>query len=461
MSDTAAACQVPEMIFGLNDRPPFWQAAVAAVQHLLSVVISIGAPPLLICRALDMPMDITVYMVNIAFFVSGIGTLLQTTPVGPVGSGLLCIQATSFIFPTAFIALGVSAMAADPSISKEKLVALMTGATIAGSLVKIVLSRMTGLLNKVFTPLVCGITVSMVGISLLNTGMLSFVGGRDAVGTADYASLKNLGVGAAVLLTIFLCNCSRRPALRMSAMVVGFVVGSILAWTLGMLKPLPENIKYFSLPVPFKYGLDFSWGGFISIALLYVVSTVEATGDIAATSMLSKEPTQGPAFTKRLSGGIMGDGVASMIAGVFNSFPMAIFAQNNGVIQLIGNASRHVGKFIAVYLIILGVFPVVGVIFNVIPDAVLGGALILLFGIILSTGLRIIFTECLDRRAIMIIAISFGLGIGTAFQPEFARNLPPAVADLLHSPVAVAGLTAIITNLLLPAGNREEVGAPH
>ena len=448
------------IIYSLEDNPPFMQAAMTALQHLMSMVISIGTPPLIICRALDMPLDITIYMVNIAFFISGIGTFLQTTKVGPIGSGLLSIQATSFIFPTAFIAIGVAAMKADPTLSKEGVVALMSGATVVGSFVQISLSRMTGLLSKVFTPLVCGITVTLVGVSLINVAMTNVLGGFAAMGTESWASIQNLSLGAIVVVTILIFNCFKNPTIRMSAMIMGFIAGIIVAGMLGMLKPIPENVPIFSIPIPLKYGIDFTLGGFVSIALLYVISTVEATGDISATSMLSNEPTSGPVFIKRLGGGILCDGFASLVGGLFNSFPLAIFAQNNGVIQLTGNASRHVGKYIAVYLFILGIFPIVGVVFNIIPDAVLGGALLLLFGIITATGMRIIFTDPITRRSILIIGISMGVGIGAAFQPGFTHNLPFWLADLLHSPVAAGGLTAIATNLLLPHDD-EEVSDGH
>lgn len=457
MSD-ATATQEKNLgiVYGLEDKPPLIPATLTAIQHLMSMVVSIGSPPLIICRALDMPLDITIYMVNIAFFVSGIGTFIQTTRVGPIGSGLLSIQATSFIFPTAFIAIGKNAL--DNGASHEEVVALMSGATVVGSFVQMGLSRMTGLLNKVFTPLVCGITVTMVGISLLNVAMANVVGGFASFGTEDFASIKNLSLGGLVLLTILIFNCFKNPAIRMSAMIIGFIVGAIVAAFWGMLNPIPDGVKVFSFPVPFKYGISFGLGGFVSIALLYVISTVEATGDLSATSMLSKEPTSGPVFIKRLGGGILCDGFASFVAGCFNSFPMAIFAQNNGVIQLTGNASRHVGKYIAVFLFILGVFPIVGVIFNIIPDPVLGGALILLFGIITATGMRIIFTDPITRRSILIIGISIGVGVGAAFQPNFTVHLPHWLADLLHSPVAAGGLTAIFTNLLLPKSLDEEEG---
>ena len=450
MNTQANANKQIGIVYGLEDKPPFLQSVLTALQHLMSMVISIGTPPLVICRALDMPLDITLYMVNIAFFISGIGTFLQTTRVGPIGSGLLSIQATSFIFPTAFITFGLAAMKADPSLTKEGVVALMSGATIVGSLVQITLSRMTGLLHRVFTPLVCGITVTLVGVSLINVAMTDVLGGFGAMGTDDWASLQNLALGGIVVATILVFNCFKNTSLRMAAMVVGFAVGIALAFMLGMLHDAPDHVPLVSIPIPFKYGLDFTFGGFTSIALLYVISTVEATGDISATSMLSGEPTSGPIFISRLSGGILCDGFASMLGGVFNSFPLAIFAQNNGVIQLTGNASRHVGKYVAAFLFILGLFPIVGVVFNIIPDAVLGGVLLLLFGIIAATGMRIIFTDPITRRSILVLGISLGVGIGAAFQPEYISHLPFWLADLLRSPVAAGGLTAIATNLLLP-----------
>ena len=444
------------IIYGMDDKPPLWQSAVTAAQHLMSMAVSIGAPPLIICHALKMPSEVTVYLVNMSFFISGIGTFIQTNRIGPFGSGLLNIQATSFIFPMAFIALGSKAL--ESGKSHEEVIALMTGATIIGSLIQMALSRMTGLLNRVFTPLVCGVTVTMVGLSLLSVAMGNIIGAK---GSPDYASIENILLGFSVLVVIVIFNAMKKPMLRMSAMIAGFAFGLVAAYFLGMLKPLPPDIPIYTVPMPFKYGVDFNLSGFISIALLYVIVTVEVTGDLSATSMLSLQPTKGPVFISRLKGGILGGALASTIAGVFNSFPTAIFAQNSGVIQLTGNASRHVGKFIALYLVFMGLFPIIGACFNVIPSAVLGGALILLFGLITTTGLRLIFSTPLSRRSTLIIAVSLGLGVSTAFHPDFLINFPEWLQDLLHSSVAVTGISAIVTNLLLPDFGDGAEMSPH
>ncbi len=434
------------IIFGLEDSPPIGKSLLTALQHLMSMVISIGAPPLVVCQALGFSAEITTYMVNMAFFISGVGTFIQTRRFGPVGSGLLNIQATSFIFPAAFIAMGSTFLAEGKS--PEQVVALMSGATLMGSIIQMALSRMTKLLNHVFTPLVCGVTVTMVGVSLIGMAMQKFLGGSHQ--SADYASIRNILLGLSVLVTIIIFNAFKSPLARMSAMLLGFAVGIILAAAMGMLKTVPEATQFYTIPMPFKYGFDFSFSGFISIALLYIIVTVEVTGDLSATCMLSCEQTCGPKFISRLAGGILGGGVSSFIAGIFNSFPTAIFAQNSGVIQLTGNASRHVGKYIALFLVLLGCLPVLGQGFQVIPEPVLGGALLLLFGMITTTGLRIIFSEPVTRRGILILSLSLGLGVGVAFHPECVRNFPTWLADLLHSSVAVCGLTAIIANLLLP-----------
>ncbi|MDL2226845.1 uracil-xanthine permease family protein [Deltaproteobacteria bacterium OttesenSCG-928-M10] len=513
MSTEAANADITSgIIYELEDKPPFIQSALAALQHLMSMFISIGAPPTIICKALGMPDEIVIHMACIAFFVSGIGTFIQTNRFGPLGSGLLSIQATSFIFLTAFISVGFSARKANPDITHEEVVAVMTGAVILGSFVQMILSRLTHVLKVVFTPLVCGITVTMVGISLIGVGMTNFVGGpgvtaaltaRDLnidnmafmldtlrhlpnmppelldkinqetiniqsviLRTDQFASLRNIGLGSLVLLVIIFFNCVKSPVLRMCAMVIGFGVGTAVAWFMGMIDfgAATRGLAVFNLPIPFKYGVSFSsvyTGGFISVALLYVVSTMEATGDLSATSMLSKRPTSGPEFISRLKGGILCDGFASMLAGVFNSFPMAIFAQNNGVIQLTGNASRHVGKYVAVYLFILGLFPIVGAVFNIIPAAVLGGALILLFGIITATGMRIIYSEPVGRRSVLIIGISIGAGVGAALQPDFSHALPHWVQDFLHSPVATGAFMAIVSNLLIPKFDEGEAAPAH
>ena len=175
----------------------------------------------------------------------------------------------------------------------------------------------------------------------------------------------------------------------MSSIVLGLCIGYALAYFLGMVDwevAATQSLTGVNIPSPFKYGLDLNLSAFVAIGLVYLITAIEATGDITANSMISGKPIEGDAYLKRVSGGVLADGMNSLIAGMLNSFPNSIFAQNNGIIQLTGVASRYVGYYIAAMLVLLGLFPVVGVVFSLMPDAVLGGATLLMFGTVGSGG---------------------------------------------------------------------------
>ena len=180
-------------------------------------------------------------------------------------------------------------------------------------------------------------------------------------------------------------------------------------------------------PLPFKYGLDFDFSAFIALGLVFLITAIEAYGDITANSLISGEPVEGKTFIKRASGGILADGFNSMLAGVLNSFPNSVFAQNNGMIQLTGVASRYVGYYIAGCLILLGLFPGVGLIFSLMPEPVLGGATLLMFGTVASAGIRIIAAQKINRKATLVMALSFSLGTkcgdGSRHPVPLSRNI--------------------------------------
>ena len=172
-------------------------------------------------------------------------------------------------------------------------------------------------------------------------------------------------------------------------------------------------------------------------------------GDITANSLISGEPVEGKTFIKRASGGILADGFNSMLAGILNSFPNSVFAQNNGMIQLTGVASRYVGYYIAGFLILLGLFPSVGLIFSLMPEPVLGGATLLMFGTVASAGIRIIAAQKINRKATLVIALSFALGLSVEMVPEILCQFPESIKNIFSSGITTGGVTAIISNALI------------
>ena len=221
------------------------------------------------------------------------------------------------------------------------------------------------------TPLVSGIVVTLIGMSFIKVGITACGGGQEAIANNTFGSLRFVGLAALVLVSIIIFNRSSNRYLRMSSIVIGLAIGYIAAYLMGMIDfSTVSGDKLLNLPHPFKYGLKFDPAAIIGLALIYMITAIEAYGDITANSLISGQPVEGPLFVKRASGGIMGDGVGSLISGCLCCFPNSIFAQNNGMIQLTGVASRYVGYFIAAMLIILGLFPVIGTIFSLMPGPV-------------------------------------------------------------------------------------------
>jgi len=287
--------------------------------------------------------------------------------------------------------------------------------------------------------------------------MVDFCGGFSAKGTPDFGSLQNVGLGALVMTIIIFLNRSDKPLLRMGSVVIGLIVGYIVAAFMGLIDfSKLTGISIFSLPVPFKFGFfQVDFGQMFTVGIIYLLIVVEAIGDLTATSLLSGQPVEGETYVKRISGGILADGFNSAFAAVFSAFPLATFSQNNGVIQLTGVASRHVGKYIAGILIILSIFPVLGGVISIIPKPVLGGATLILFAMVASAGIRIITSKPLGRKEMLILAISLGSGLGAHFVPEVFSNMPKIIQDIGHSSIAVGGMSAILATLVLSFGHDE------
>lgn len=437
------------LIYKLEDRPPLGETILAAIQHLAAIFVGIITPTLVLSGPLELEPQTTTYLVSMALFVSGVATLIQTKTIGPIGSGLLSIQGTSFAFLSPLIAAGIAGGKGEAGL------ALIFGLCFAGSFIEMILSRFIHLAKKIITPLVTGTVVTLIGLSLIRVGINDIGGG---VGASDFGSLQNLGLAGLVLITVIALNRSRNQHLRMGAILIAMIVGFVASLILGLVDfSSLSNLPVVSIPIPFKYGFSFDIVTFIPIALIYLITTIESTGDLTATSMVSGEPIEGELYMKRIKGGILGDGVNSLIAAVFNTFPNTTFSQNNGVIQMTGVGSRYVGYFVAGLLILLGFFPVVGGVVNAIPRPVLGGATLVMFGTVAAAGIKIISTSIIDRRGIMILALSFGLGLGVHSVPEIVSNLPDMIRPIF-GPITTGGLTAIMANLILPK-DETKIGA--
>lgn len=447
---TVSAPVTSELIYHLEDRPPLAQTLFAALQHLLAMFVAVITPALLICQALGLPAADTQHIISMSLFASGVASVIQIKTWGPVGSGLLSIQGTSFNFVAPLIMGGMALK--NGGVDVPGMMAALFGTLMLASCTEMIISRFLHLARRIITPLVSGVVVMIIGLSLIQVGLTSIGGGYAAMNAGTFGAPKNLLLAGVVLASIILLNRQRRPYLRIASLVIAMGLGYLAAWFMGM---LPEDVgrpdtSLFMIPTPFYYGLGIDWNLLLPLMLVFMITSLETIGDITATSDVSGQPVSGPLYMKRLKGGVLANGLNSMVSAIFNTFPNSCFGQNNGVIQLTGVASRYVGFVVALMLIVLGLFPAVSGFVQHIPEPVLGGATIVMFGTIAASGVRIVSREPLNRRAIMIIALSLAAGLGISQQPLILQFAPDWLKNLLSSGIAAGGITAIVLNLIFP-----------
>lgn len=438
-----------ELILDLDDRPAPLLGMLAALQHLLAIIVPIVTPGLLICQALGVSSRDTNLIVSMSLVISGIATYVQCRRFGPFGAGLLIVQGTSFNFVGPLIAGG--ALMVKQGSPVEAVMAAIFGVVVAGSFIEMGVSRVLPFVKRLITPLVTGIVVLMIGLTLIKVGLISMGGGYTAMANGSFANGQNLLLSGVVLAIIVILNRVPVVWMRSAAIVIALAVGYAIAGWMGRLDfSGMHEAPLFQVPTPLHFGLGFSWSLFIPMIVIYLVTSLEAIGDVTATSKVSRQPVEGPLWMQRIKGGVLVNGANSLLAGIFNTFPSSIFAQNNGVIQLTGIASRHVGMWIALFLVILGLFPAVAGVIQAVPEPVLGGAAMVMFGAVAAAGINILASVTLDRRALLVIAVSLALGLGVSQVPEFLAHMPAAVRNVLESGVATGGLCALLLNWFLP-----------
>lgn len=387
------------------------------------------------------------YLISMSLLASGIGTFLQSNRVWGVGAGMICMQGTSFAFLGVAISGGlwVKAQGGSP----EDIMAMLFGVNAVAALVPVIVSRFIDTLKRVFTPVVTGSVIALIGISLIKVSVINWCGGQNA---QDFASLSNLALGALTLGVIVLLSCSGNRWLRLSSIVVGILTGCIAAALSGKFQVHGLGDSLFRLPALFPFGFHFNSSLFVPVVLVSLVCIIEAVGDLTANHLISGKSITDKAFSARLKGGILADGLSCMIAAMLSAFPNTTFAQNNGVIQMTGVASRFVGRYIGVMLILLALFPPFSEALRQIPTPVLGGATMVMFGCVVTAGIRILSQTALTRREMLIVGLAFSFGLGIESVPAALSHLPPLFANLFGSAATSGGIVAIVLNILIPGG---------
>ena len=439
-----AHTQHNDIIYKVNDNPPLLEKIFAALQHICAIIIPIMMPGYIICQALGYDTKSTTYIISMCLVTSGVGTFIQAKKFGFLGSGLLSIQGTSFSFVAILIIAG-----------KSGGISSIFGSCLIGALCAIIIAPFIQKFKYALPPLVCGIVVILIGATLMPVGIEACAGGAAARANGSFGNISNLSIAGIVILSIIYLQCSNNKYLRISSIIIAMAIGFIISLLFGKVdfSPLIQT-TLLHIPIPLKYGISFNTSTIVPVIIIYVITCVEAIGDITATSLVSGEEINTDKHMARVSGGVLTDGFASLISSLFSSFPLSTFSQNNGIIQITGIASRHVGYYIALFLVIAGIFPFFGTIMSIIPQPVLGGAMLIMFGTIIAAGIKVLAVEKLDRRAFSIIAVSLGCGFGVAV-PGILDKFPELIKMSLSSGIATGGIIAIILNLIIPRDKLE------
>lgn len=417
------------------------------IQHVLAMFVGNVTPAIIVAGAAGFgfgtnspDLQHLIYMIQMSMLFAGVATLFQTIGFGPVGARLPIVQGTSFVFIPVTIPIvagqGVDAMAG-----------LMSGVVIGG-VFHGALAPIVGRLRFALPPLVTGLVVTMIGLSLVKVGIQYSAGGVSAMGTPEYGSLRNWSVAVTVILTTLGFKFFARGMWSVAAVLMGLIAGYVLAFFLGMVNF--ENVPraaVFALPDPFHFGVSFNTAAVIGFCLMAMISAIETVGDVSG---VTKGGADRAATADEIKGATFADGLGSAVAGLFGALPNTSFSQNVGLIAMTGVMSRRVVTFGAIFLIIAGLVPRIGAIVATIPIAVLGGGVVVMFGMVVSAGISMLADVHWNRRNMVIFAVALSIGLGLQLEPDALQHLGATPRLLPTSGLLPAAFIAIFLNLLLP-----------
>ena len=440
------------LLFGLDERPPLAQSLTAALAHLLAIVGAIATAPLLIAQGLGLGVAHTTYLIASALIVSGIATFIQVYRFGPIGSGMLSVQGTSFAFVGAFIYAG---LALKQQHDDAQVLGILLGTAACGGIGTMLASLILQRLQRIITLNVAGIVVFLLGLSLVQVAFnnLQFTA---ATATANNEPAMLVWLQALLVIAAIIFFSSRNnPWLKLGSICLGLLVGvGFAALTGGLNAQLPEPIAHFTFVQFAPFPLAFDGLVFLMLLPIFLVTITESIGDLTATAVLSRQPAQGDAYWRRIRGGILADGFNVTLAAACGTFPNTTFSQNNGVIRLTGVASRFVGILLAGLLLLLGCIPLVSALFQLLPGGVLHGATGLMFAMILLSGWRILRQQANQRRSMVMLAAA---SVSALLLTQTARvsaalelAVPEYILLLTNFPVATGAVIAMLWEALSP-----------
>ena len=422
-------------IYTLDQKIPVKQAIPFGLQHILAMFVANISPILIVAAASGLSSKQSASLIQSAMIIAGIGTLIQLFPIWKIGSGLPIVMGISFTFVSVFCYIG-------PTYGYNAIV----GAVLIGGIIEGLLGLFAKYWIKLITPIVSASVVTSIGFSLLSVGASSFGGGS---GSENFGSATNWIIGTITLLSCILFNIFAKSFWKQLSVLFGLIVGYIVSLCMGVVdfSALSGNsIITFPAIVPFKP--EFNLNAIVSVTLNFLVSATETIGD---TSALASTGLNRKVSDKELSGSIACDGFISSISSLLGCLPITSFSQNVGLIAMTKVVNRFAIAAGAIIMILAGIFPVFGSLLATLPEAVLGGCTLMMFGNIVISGLQMISNCGYTQRNITIAALSLSIGIGFTQVPDIFAIFPKIVVNVFaENCVAVVFIVSIILNLVLP-----------
>ena len=422
-------------IYTLDQKIPVKQAIPFGLQHILAMFVANISPILIVAAASGLSSKQSASLIQSAMIIAGIGTLIQLFPIWKIGSGLPIVMGISFTFVSVFCYIG-------PTYGYNAIV----GAVLIGGIIEGLLGLFAKYWIKLITPIVSASVVTSIGFSLLSVGASSFGGGS---GSENFGSATNWIIGTITLLSCILFNIFAKSFWKQLSVLFGLIVGYIVSLCMGVVdfSALSGNsIITFPAIVPFKP--EFNLNAIVSVTLIFLVSATETIGD---TSALASTGLNRKVSDKELSGSIACDGFISSISSLLGCLPITSFSQNVGLIAMTKVVNRFAIAAGAIIMILAGFFPVLGAILATLPDAVLGGCTIMMFGNIVISGMQMLGKCGYSQRNITIVALSLSVGLGFTQVPEIFAIFPQIIRTVFaENCVAVVFIMAIVLNLILP-----------
>lgn len=422
-------------IYKLNGKVPVAKAIPFGLQHILAMFVANIAPILIVAGVCNISEQEKATLIQCAMLIAGIGTLIQLFPVWRIGSGLPIVMGISFTFVSIFSYIGAT----------YGYGAIM-GAVLIGGIIEGCLGLLAKYWTKIITPIVSASVVTAIGFSLLSVGASSFGGGT---GAEDFGSVKNWILGSITLLCCILFNLFAKSYWKQLSVLFGLVVGYIVAIPMGMVDfSSLSSTAIVSFPQFMPFKMEFNINAIVSVTLIFLVSATETIGD---TSALASSGLGRDATAKETAGSIACDGFISSISSLFGCLPITSFSQNVGLVAMTKVVNRFTIGTGAVIMILAGIFPIFGAVLATLPNAVLGGCTIMMFGTIVVSGLQMVSKCGFSHRNITIAALSLSVGIGFTQVPEVFAVFPKIVQTVFaENCVAVVFVVALLMNLILP-----------